>query len=277
MLALTKFREEDETGFTLIELLTVILIIGILAAIAIPMFINQRKSAVDAAVQSDVRNAAGVVETALITQQGTKTPVTAALVDGKATTSPGSVLAYAGDSDGYCVTGTNPGGDVAASGAFVYASLDGGMKTLDDSHVCKAGKVVTGTKPVALPEGTRSWSGAVQLTNHSLGDVIIDANLTVTQAKDSLVVHYVITRADGSPVISPDEFRSYQNYWCTDSTIDGSHAYGGANGPFAGNTSTFDSTALVPGCQATNVQLLAIRSNAGTTWGLVNQLDVALS
>ena len=62
---LYKAREEREAGFTLIELLVVIIIIGILAAIAIPVFLNQRKKGYDAQAKSDLRNMATAEETYL--------------------------------------------------------------------------------------------------------------------------------------------------------------------------------------------------------------------
>src|SRR5690554_4482786 len=115
--------KEKDKGFTLIELLVVIIIIGILAAIAIPVFLNQRERAVDTSVRSDLRTIATELETYYVDNQeypadqtvtggpfeitgGTGADVDVAISDDN------TEIAYEDNGDGtYTIVGTNPNGN----------------------------------------------------------------------------------------------------------------------------------------------------------------------
>lgn len=65
--------KKNDEGFTLIELLVVVVIIGVLVAIAVPVYLNYRKGAADKSAQSDVRGAVSAVEQ-FYTDNGNKLP-----------------------------------------------------------------------------------------------------------------------------------------------------------------------------------------------------------
>ena len=127
MLARIRDRKDQE-GFTLIELLVVMIIIGILAAIAIPIFLNQRKAAHDSAIKSDLRSAATQIESYFVNND--KYPATVNFATNTTLnikTSTGVALTYkagATTSAGFCISGHH----ADATHDWVYESTNGGLQ-----------------------------------------------------------------------------------------------------------------------------------------------------
>jgi type IV pilus assembly protein PilA len=107
-------RLKDERGFTLIELLVVVLIIGILAAIALPTFLNQKNKGYDADAKSNVRNMVSQVESCGVDNNGDYTNCKTAVQLGDTSlpigTAKGQVTVSASAQDTYTIIGYSRSG-----------------------------------------------------------------------------------------------------------------------------------------------------------------------
>jgi len=125
MLERLRSRSNDESGFTLVELLVVMLIIGILAAIAIPSFFAQRDKATDTDAKSAARTAQTALETYATDNGGSYASATPTDLENIEATLDASVLTVVSTDDTYTVTADSDTGNT-----FSIARLANGDTSL---------------------------------------------------------------------------------------------------------------------------------------------------
>lgn len=168
----TPVEPARDAGFTLIELLVVIIIIGILAAIAIPVFLNQRQKAHDAAAKSDIRTVA-LAEEDYFAAHNTYVDMATLNAEEHIKLSKGTTVLtmYVDATKGFCLGSEQAGGSPLPTNEAALANFN--ATTIVFWYDSQSG----GLQPANAPLGS-GYNFGCPVTNYSNGSTLSGASIT---------------------------------------------------------------------------------------------------